>query len=252
MKRKLFSAVFACVFVFSVSAQGLFSQFSVGVDANVPLGVGVRGATSITENLSLIGGFSYLGFDIDRDFRGEKVRGYIDGNRIYADIDVTDPRLRVPHGRLLADWAPGGGLFSLVGGLYFGTFDLRVHAQVDDWATLSAQGTDIVFEYFGSYLRPRAADGTIDGALRLGNAIKPYFGIGIGRAIPQNRVGFRLDVGVLYQGTPRFVSDQATVGDMHEFVHSDYLPEDWLFVRDMWNLIQFLPSVNFSVNIRLN
>ena len=257
MKKRLFSAVFACMFVFCVSAQRPFSQFSVGVDGGLPLGAGIRGAANITESLSLVAGFSYLGWDLGVDFRAYDVSGFVGGdpnNEISADINVRDPRLRIPHGRVLADWAPGGGIFSLVGGLYFGVFDLRVNAEIDNWSTLTAtHGNDIMFDYFGSYLRPRT-DGTIDGALRLGNAVKPYLGIGLGRVIPNNRVGFRFDIGVMYQGSPRFVSDQASVGDrgMRYFIDSEYFPEDWMFVRDFYGLIQFLPVINFSLNIRLN
>jgi len=257
MKKRLFSAVFACMFVFCVSAQRPLSEFSAGVDAGT-LGVGVWGATNLTSNLSLKAGFSYAGWSFDRTHSETGVRGYVNGletnRRVELDLDVINPRLRIPHGRLLVDWAPGGGMFSVVAGTYIGNFDLGVDAKVTNWDAISTANTDIdfiEFEEFGISLLPRD-DGTFDGTLRIGNRIKPYLGIGLGRTIPENRFGFRFDLGVIHQGNLRFISDQAAIGDLQGATNSVEIPEDWGFISDFSTLAQFWPVINFSLTVRLN
>ncbi|MDD2513661.1 MAG: hypothetical protein PHS71_10495 [Proteiniphilum sp.] len=46
-----------------------------------------------------------------------------------------------------------------------------------------------------------------DASLHMGNSLKPYFGVGLGRTIPRNRVGFKFELGVVYQGPYELVSD---------------------------------------------
>ena len=255
MKRKVFSAVFACVFVFCVSAQRPFSEFSVGVDGGT-LGVGVWGATNLTSNISLRAGFSYASWSFDRMHSEPGVEGFINGDvnrQVDVDIDVTNPRLRIPHGRLLVDWAPGGGMFSVVAGTYIGTFNLGVDAQVMNYDALRIANPDmefIKFDEFGIELRP--IDGVFDGTLRIGNRIKPYLGIGFGRTIPENRLGFRFDIGVIHQGDLRFISDQAGIDDLEGATTSIEIPDDWGFVSDFSTLARFWPVVNFSLTFRLN
>ncbi|MDR2854385.1 MAG: hypothetical protein LBV31_03665, partial [Prevotellaceae bacterium] len=51
------------------------------------------------------------------------------------------------------------------------------------------------------------AEGNFSGYIRQGNIVKPYLGIGLGKTIPNSRIGFRFDLGVLYLGKIKFISD---------------------------------------------
>jgi len=108
---------------------------------------------------------------------------------------------------------------------------------------------DIFFEFVNVRLEPRA-DGTFDGRLRMGNIIKPYFGIGLGRIIPNSNIGFQFDLGVAYQGRLRFISDQATIGNVNEEIHSEHIPEGLEIISTIADIFRFWPVMNFSLSYR--
>lgn len=77
--------------------------------------------------------------------------------------------------------------------------------------------------------------------------IKPYFGIGFGKAIPENkRVGFQFELGAWYHGTPTIESewentsiDPSTVNDGIDGV------------GDILSKIQVMPTLTFRITGRL-
>jgi hypothetical protein len=42
-------------------------------------------------------------------------------------------------------------------------------------------------------------------------SVKPYLGLGFGRTIPRTRIGFKFELGGVFQGTPTIKTDNATV-----------------------------------------
>jgi len=60
-------------------------------------------------------------------------------------------------------------------------------------------GEELELRYEDIVITPND-DGSFDGKLDMGNSIKPYFGIGLGRTIPRNRIGFTFELGLVYQG----------------------------------------------------
>ena len=72
--------------------------------------------------------------------------------------------------------------------------------MIDGYESLVATlGDKPVLRYEDIVITPND-DGSFDGKLVMGNTIKPYLGIGIGRTIPKNRVGVRFELGMVYQG----------------------------------------------------
>ena len=247
MKRKLLSVLFVCAIVFSANAQtDSFTRYSVGINAGT-FGGGIWGATNIADNFVLRVGFNHFGLTFPTELITEMAPNDRQTHQQlnYVDVSFGTPRWRMPHGKIIGGWYPNpNGIFSLQLGTYIGAFDFVVSGQVDH-----PNPDQIYFEFVGGRLEPRA-DGTFDGRLRLGNIIKPYFGIGLGRIIPNRNIGFQFDLGVAYQGRLRFISDQATIGDVNQEIHSDYLPEGLEVMSAIADIFRFWPVMSFSLSYR--
>lgn len=217
MKAKLTSLVLLTALLFSnlgvaeVKAQdsekGLFKNWAVGVDLLTLYGFGVYGATSITPNLKARVGFDYLGYTYDNgiDFDADAINSQgvpIDDRPLSGEF--TKAKLKFPNAKVLIDYYPrANGLFSVTAGFYVGQNKVTADAKIDNY-----NGTD-QFEIIDDVVIKPNADGTFSAQLKLGGTIKPYFGIGLGRTIANNRVGFKFDLGVVYQGKIKLESDQA-------------------------------------------
>ncbi|MDR0334063.1 MAG: hypothetical protein LBI15_11470 [Dysgonamonadaceae bacterium] len=251
MRKLLLTAILACTFVFFANAQS-FTRFSAGIDAGT-YGGGVWGATNLTDNFMLRAGFNYFGFNMSSELDAT-MDGFVRGtNTPVNDVNTSFgyPQLRMPHGRVMVDWYPApNGIFSLTLGTYLGAFNINIDGQVKDYERLVAEhGGQLTFEEFGVSLNPRN-DGSFDGKLRLGNAIKPYFGIGLGRSIPKNRIGFRFDLGVAYQGNWKFISDQASIDNVRDQIDGQEVPDDLGFINTVLDLAKFWPVLNFSLSYK--
>jgi hypothetical protein len=244
MKKLFLSAILLCAGMLCANAQS-FTRFSAGIDGGT-YGGGVWGATNLTDNFILRAGFNYFKLDSSSELTTQ-----LDAFKRGTEDPVTNvpisfgyPKLRMPHGKLIVDWYPKpNGIFSLSAGTYIGAFDFIVDGQVENY-------TDpLTFHEFGVILNPRE-DGSFDGKLRMGNAVKPYFGIGLGRSIPKNNVGFRFDLGVAYQGNLKFISDQANVDNVREQMKGPEVPEDMGVINIVSQLAKFWPVMNFSLSYR--
>jgi len=83
-----------------------------------------------------------------------------------------------------------------------GSNKITAEGKVDDYKGGQFEFEDII-------ISPEP-DGTFGARLKLGNTVKPYLGIGIGRTIPKSRVSCRLDLGVVYQGKYKIESDNVS------------------------------------------
>ena len=46
------------------------------------------------------------------------------------------------------------------------------------------------------------------------NNFRPYLGLGFGRLIPKNRIGFRFEMGVQFHGKPKVYADGVNADDL--------------------------------------
>lgn len=88
-----------------------------------------------------------------------------------------------------------------------------------------------------------------DGSVNLNietNKVKPYFGVGFGKAIPQNRrVGFNFEMGVWYHGDVKITGDcrDATAAEMAD---GELQKEDF----DIY-AVKFIPTQTFRITGRI-
>ena len=125
----------------------------------------------------------------------------------------------VNHGKVLMDIYPfKRAAFRITAGAYFADggnrlLDLELQmpeefiVAVDKVAAYEKENSDFVGEDNEPFLEGFPTDGKIDAFLELGTEkVKPYVGIGLGRAVPKRRLGLNLDLGLMLHSTPKLAS----------------------------------------------
>ncbi|MDR3218778.1 MAG: hypothetical protein LBU22_07325 [Dysgonamonadaceae bacterium] len=255
MIKKVFSAIIiaSCTLFCgsSLNAQGLFENWAIGIEGGT-YGPGITVATSLSSHLKLKAGVDYLGVKYTTDFE-IKPEGYVENSSSFDKIDMTgtvsNPQLKFTNFKAILDYYPmKNGIFSFSAGIYAGNSAITADAQIDDYQQLvSKYGGPLVFDLEDIVIKP-SADGTFDGKVKFGNTIKPYFGLGLGRTIANSRVGFKFDIGILYQGDYKFesknmaVSQETAKGITTTFFDDESIPT---WVLKTW------PIINFSLSYRI-
>ena len=239
------------VTAFSQKDFRAFDNLGIGIKLSPPLGYGLEAATGLNNNLIFRLGiitskgitlknynFS-LGFDED----------YINQRFGYEPDFRAKPLLNLMHGNLLLDYHPGG-VFHFTVGVFAGVEKLGIDGYLVDEKNNKAQllpgQSWPSIEMGDQTLEMKDGRATLD--LRLGNAIKPYFGLGVGRAVAKNkRVAFKFELGVLYQGSSYSLKQNGKVLDLSASNEED--------LRDLHELfsefIRFCPYLNFQLSYRI-
>ena len=227
-----------------------FTRYSIGLNAGT-YGGGLWVGTNLGNHFALRAGFTYLGVEFRTDLEASMAAYFRNnpGQQLPNEVNVNfiNPQWEMSHGSLKIGWTPArNGIFSLQAGAYVGHFDFIVAGRANH-----PNPENIYFRFADKELRPQE-NGTFHGRLRMGNLVKPYFGIGLGRTIPRSRVGFKFDLGATYQGPMRFISEQATIPDIGQEIHSDYIPDGLELIGTIAEWARFWPVMNFSLTVRLN
>ncbi len=193
-----------------------FSNIGLGLEAGTT-GVGLSVATPLSNTFSLRAGFALTPLTVNYtydDFDPVKVYGY---TVEVPDLDLKG-KVKMSSGHLLVDYNPGASVFFITAGIYIGGDRLvNVHGQFDmaelKQSVREAGVPDPLIEaYTAQYIKELRVDfadasiapnqdGSVEAYLKV-NSFRPYFGLGVGRAIPKNRVGFRFELGAAYIGKP--------------------------------------------------
>ena len=108
------------------------------------------------------------------------------------------------HGNVLVDYHPAG-IFHVTAGFFVGNSSLGIHGFMADWRNNNAQA-----KLLPGYQWPSVnlldqkidlTDGKANIDFQLGGIVKPYLGIGVGRAISKNKkLAVKFELGALYLG----------------------------------------------------
>lgn len=167
----------------------LAASGTVQAQENVGLAVGLRAGT--------MGPGAEIAFPIGNklNIRGGGTLISLNQTHTEEDEDVTvEFEADVTWGgfRALVDYHPFGNAFRLTGGAYI------------DKREVTASGTPTSeFDIDGKIFQPERL-GSMSVTLGFDQAVSPYAGIGLGDPTRGARVGFMLDLGVIYQGSPTF------------------------------------------------
>lgn len=169
-----------------------FGAASANGDEAGPLRLGLHGSTlglganvefDISESFSARAMFSQFGLDYEETESGNEYTG---------DLDLQSIGL-------LADWRPLPGGLRVTGGVFLNNNEVSASARTTGAGdTLDIGGTDY-------------PDARIDMLLDF-QSIAPYFGVGWSSGYGRTGLGFAVDAGLLYQGSPR-ISGSGMAGD---------------------------------------
>jgi len=180
-----------------------FKQLTVATGLTT-LGFNLELATPLSAHFVLKGGFNTYSystqshrFNLDDPY-GALRQAF--GQNVAYEMKA---KMNNAHGNLVVDYYPfKGGILYLSGGFYFGKTKLTANgiivnrdgspAQLQppyDWPELEFNGQKLDI-----------TNGKLDADLTLGNTIKPYIGVGLGRAVPKRRLGVKFELGLLYAG----------------------------------------------------
>ncbi|WP_156152386.1 hypothetical protein [Flammeovirga sp. OC4] len=183
LRYSLLFMVFTFIGISTTYAQeddGHLSKIAIGLSAGSQ-GGGLDVSKNVHPNFNIKLGFNYFKLDDFTQtltFSGESMNTNI-------NVDFTNVEL-------LVEYMPfKSSSFKIVGGL----------------AYLVGNNVQAVGEYadnvtFGEVTLAPADIGTLEIKSEW-SQVAPYFGIGVGRAVPKRRVGFGFDIGAYYAGSPK-------------------------------------------------
>ncbi len=255
MKRVVVLCLTMMMFVSSVFAgepkftpRKAFSNIGIAATASTS-GFGLSVATPLSKHFTLRGGymFSPLSFDYTyADFEPIAVQGMsID----VPPLDLT-ANLQSGNANIMVDWVPfrkGTGTFFITAGVVFGAGKLiEIDGQFDmsdpDIQALKQHGViDQIEVEVGDQVVRADASGALNAALKV-NGVRPYVGLGWGRAIPKRRLGFRFEAGALLLGKPEIVSENLV---------NTSASQDMTNINKLLSKAAVLPQVTFSLTYRL-
>ena len=246
--KKIFVSImmFVLISLSGKAQQGAFESWSAGINAGL-YGAGIQGATSLSSHFKLRAGFDYFTYN-QQDVAEFEVDVEYSETQQTATAELTDLEVTLPNFKVLVDYYPmKNGIFCLTGGVYFGNNKASTNGLIRDYQELSEQlGESPYLRYEDIVITPND-DGSFFGELGMGNGIKPYIGIGLGRTIPHNRVGFKFELGMVYQGKYTLTSP-----NMNE------AGNDWLdgFIDEMElpvseSILNWWPMLNLSLTYRI-
>ncbi|MFV0391402.1 MAG: hypothetical protein ACK5KP_05910 [Paludibacteraceae bacterium] len=230
-KKTILGIILALICNFSVQSQvSPFSKLSVGLGLST-YGGRIELSTPITSFINLRGGFSLLPYTYTTriPMDAEEYRDYIDYD---PDLKLT-AKLNFSHAHVLADFSPfKSNSFYLTTGLFFGSSKITGQGillnpsndrpTVDDLRDGGYVGEELPeIEIDDDYAILPDHDGSVNGNILLGSGIKPYVGLGIGRTIPNSKIGFRFDLGAVYQGEADFTSPNMSKGTLNDLIKTD-------------------------------
>lgn len=215
--KKLFLAIAMTAASLSASAIGLESvgianHLGAGVSVGTN-GIGLEVATPITRFVQARVGVSYVpnfSFKTDADIDLPAIENAYPG----IDTYPTEGEMRLKgafgrwQGSVIFNVYPFPvGSFYVAAGAYFGGSKLVKITGHSDELDQSAYGGQVSI---GDYNIPVDENGNVSGGLKV-QSFRPYLGIGWGRAIPNRRLNFGVELGVQFHGTPKVYTDYGEV-----------------------------------------
>lgn len=242
MKKNLLLAVLAGILSYQSVAQRGQDLSSAAVAAE---SVDSLHAThpALLWGVAVKAGLNGLGFEVIKGF-GERlnlrlglsaatlpwqIAQELEGFDLQADVQA-----HLGYFSFLADYYLARRFFHVTSGLMYNRFGLELE--------LTPQSG---FQY-GDLTIPAEALGTLSARLRAGNTWAPYAGIGIGNTLSRKRiVSFDVELGMLYQGSPRLELDgSGIIGPMasehnEQVINAALAPYGWL------------PHLSFQLTFRI-
>lgn len=226
----------------------LFSHVALTAGVTT-LGITVEAVTPLARHFYLKGGLNYFSYTTHQHrIAIDDPYGLLNeafGQAVSYEMQGDAKNF---HGHLVVDYYPfQKGILYLSGGFYFGNTKLTARGIITNRdgspAQLQPQYEWPDLEFNGQKID--ITNGRLNAELKLGHLVKPYIGIGLGRAIPRRRLGVKMEVGLLFAGNYTLKQNGVNVETMTTKQHNF---EDTDAVMD---LFKYYPMVKVQLNYRL-
>lgn len=219
---------------FAQKELGIFNTFAVGIDASTT-GFGFDVAAPITPYVTVRAGLSFMpnfSFETDVDVDAT-VSGVSD--TYTANIKAGTQRTT---GELLVNLypIPKVPLFIAAGASFGGSKIIKIDGHSDELQQIMSQAEEAGI-VIGDYTIPVDQNGNVAGGLKSKN-FRPYLGIGVGRAVPKNRVGFMFELGCQF-GKMDVYTDYGTLGQALSMADDD--------ISDILDKLTVYPVIKFRL-----
>jgi hypothetical protein len=221
MKQK-FLNVLAVLLFFSLTASA--QQFAIG------LNLGATGfGPDVAVNFGQFGarlGYSALG--LNGTYKNLTIP--LSGVNVTGDVAAT---LKASRINLLAEY---GGIFRVFAGLSVPTASKELlNATFTTTQSIKIAGYEI---------KPDPKTGAVGLAMGYKNSLQPVIGISLGRAVPNKRVGFGIDLGAIFTGNYEIQSLKSALPADLEGLRSK--------IAAASALTNIYPIANIRISVRLN
>jgi len=230
--KRLFITSLVALFTLGVSAQDNFEAFShlgVGVEAGLH-GFGINVAMPVYKGLIVKAGYNFAPsgdvfntqFSIDTKSlkQAQEQYAFMNFKNKFGDEAVIDAGLQLGMSnlKLLLDWYPfKSSSFYLTGGFYYSPSKkpfISIHGNTteNDWAALlelreksGKEDYEIALEIADQKYPVIEKDGCgyMQGDFKMA-PLKYYLGLGLGRSVPNKRVGFQFELGAQFYRNAKF------------------------------------------------
>lgn len=227
------------------------SQLNIAVGIST-MGIGVEFATPINDYFNLRVGYSGLSLSTDTNISVSDKEIY---NLLSYNPDYKfEVKYRMNHGNALVDFTPvKRGFFHFTAGFFIGETGLSGSGLLINPTTKApavndlpsgASWPNLSLERYNIAIGER---GDVSADLTFGNTVKPYLGIGLGRAVTNNRIGFKFELGLLYQGAYKLSQNGKKV-ELNLSGESDNTFKD---VNSLIKILEWWPMLNFQLSYRI-
>lgn len=232
----------------SSSDGGVFNHLGVGLSVGTG-GIGFDVATPVTDFVALRAGVSFwpkAKYSQDIHLNNK------DGDFIKSDVNM-EAKLNIFDAKLLADIYPiNTSSFHITLGAFFGkskiaeAYNTEQFLKPENWGNKGIKlGTD--------YRISSDDEGNAHADVNV-NGVKPYIGIGFGRAVPRkHRVAVSCDLGVKLWGTPKLgANTKNSWGEesYHKFTYDELTDDDDQDLKDAMEIaskIKVFPVLNIRI-----
>ena len=223
--------------VMAQADYGYFNSLGLGLSVST-VGVGLEVSTPIGNYLALRGGVSFMPKFTVTDEVNADLKGVPQGYPQSAEVELEGSTKRTTGELLLNLYPFRSNCFFLAAGASFGGDKfVQITGHSDELQQLIAAGGSAGLQ-IGDVSIPVDQNGNVSGGLKV-SAVRPYVGLGYGRAVPSKRINFMLDAGVQLHGTPEVYSDFGQVDQLMAEVDNDF--------TDIINKLKVYPVIRFRI-----
>ncbi|MGM9802486.1 MAG: hypothetical protein ACI309_09335 [Candidatus Limisoma sp.] len=201
MKQKIIAAIAAISVSFCANAIGPNVFNHLGVNAGVgTTGISIEAATPITNFLQLRAGASFVP---PIKFHTTETFSYSLMGMPTETSAKVDGDFKRTQGQVILNVypIPKCSLFVSAGAYFGGDKLIKISGHSDEIAAAQEAGA-ISTVTIGNYELPLEDNGNVHGSMKVAK-VRPYVGIGWGRAIPSKLVNFNVELGVQMHKTPK-------------------------------------------------